>query len=203
MFGRSRTDETEGDKDVAATEGTAPEEERAARPGAKNRPTPKRRDQEAARKQPLVQTDRKAARKSDRERRRASQHKVRQAMVTGDDRYLPARDKGPVRRYVRDYVDARRSLGEYLLPLMLAVLLLSLVAAQWATLVFIIVYAVLIAAIIDAVIMWRRRIRPRLLAEFGEDTDLRGLSMYAVMRAFQLRRTRMPKPQVERGQFPG
>jgi Flp pilus assembly protein TadB len=201
VFGRSRTDETEGDNDVAA-ETTASEEDRSDRPGAKNRPTPKRRDQEAARKQPLVQTDRKAARKADRDRRRASQHKTRQAMVTGDDRYLPARDKGPVRRYVRDYVDARRSLGEYLLPLMLAVLLLSLVAAQWATLVFILVYAVLIAAIIDAVIMWRR-IRPRLLAEFGEDTDLRGLSMYAVMRAFQLRRTRMPKPQVERGQFPG
>lgn len=202
MFGRSRTDETPGDKDVAATDEAAPEEDRSTRAGAKNRPTPKRRDQEAARKQPLVQTDRKAARKSDRERRRASQHKRRQAMVTGDDRYLPARDKGPVRRYVRDYVDARRSLGEYLLPLMLAVLLLSLVAAQWATLVFVAVYAVLIAAIIDAVIMWRR-IRTRLFAEFGEDTDVRGLSMYAVMRAFQLRRTRMPKPMVERGQYPG
>jgi len=40
------------------------------RPGAKNRPTPKRRDQEAARKQPLVVTDRKAAKDRDKDKRR-------------------------------------------------------------------------------------------------------------------------------------
>ena len=37
------------------------------RPGAKNRPTPKRRQQEAARKQPLVVTDRKSARDRDKQ----------------------------------------------------------------------------------------------------------------------------------------
>ena len=38
-------------------------------------------------------------------------------MRTGDERYLPARDKGPVKRYIRDYVDARFSLGEAFMPL--------------------------------------------------------------------------------------
>ena len=126
---------------------------------------------------------------------------MRQAMVTGDDRYLPARDKGPERRFIRDYVDARRSVGEYLLPLMLVVLAMSVFQAQWATLVFLVVYAVLLVAVIDAVVMWRR-IKKALLAKHGEGHSMRGLAMYAVMRAFQIRRTRMPKPLVERGQFP-
>ena len=39
-------------------------DDRPERPGAKNRPTPKRRDQEAANKHPVVNTDRKAAARS-------------------------------------------------------------------------------------------------------------------------------------------
>lgn len=189
MFGRKKDDE----KTAAAKV-----EEPPQRDGAKNRPTPKRRDQEAARKRPLVQTDRKAAKNADREARRESSRKMRQAMVTGDDRHLPPRDKGPVRRYVRDTVDVRRNLGELLLPLMLAVLVLSLFAGTWATYVFLAVYLLIIVAILDAFLLWRRT-KPQLLARYGEDTNLRGLGMYQAMRAFQMRRTRMPKPQVERG----
>ena len=50
---------------------------------------------------------------------------MRQAMRTGDDRYLPARDKGPVRRFIRDYVDSRFSFIELMIPLMLVVLILG------------------------------------------------------------------------------
>ncbi len=193
MFGRRRTiQEEQGDGSAAA---------RPDRPGAKNRPTPKRRDQEAKRRQPLVQTDRKAARAAQRESRREAQSKARQAMVTGDDRYLPARDRGPQRRFVRDYVDARRSIGEYVLPLMVLVLLVGLFAQQYSGVVFLVVYGVLLVAIVDAVLMWRR-IRAGLQTRFGEDVATRGLAMYAVMRAFQIRRTRMPKPLVERGEYP-
>ena len=35
----------------------------------------------------------------------------RRGFEQGDEKYLPARDKGPVRRYVRDFVDARLSIG--------------------------------------------------------------------------------------------
>ncbi len=168
------------------------------REGAKNRPTPKRRDQEAARKRPLVQTDRKAARSADREARREAGRKVRQAMVTGDDTHLPPRDKGPVRRYIRDTVDVRTNIGEWLLPMMLAVLVLSLFAGQWATYVFLGVYVLIFIAIIDAFLLWRRT-KPKVLAKFGEDTELRGLGMYQAMRGFQMRRTRLPKPKVQRG----
>ena len=49
---------------------------------------------------------------------------MRQAMVTGDDAHLPARDKGPERRFIRDHIDARWNIGEFMLPVMLIVLAL-------------------------------------------------------------------------------
>ena len=173
-----------------------------ARPGAKNRPTPRRRDQEAANKRPLVVADRKAARGTDKVRRKEALAKQREAMVTGDDAHLPARDKGPERRYLRDYVDARFSVGEVMLPVMLLVLLLSLVRTTWAlTTVFVLVYGLVIVAVIDAVLMWRR-VKARIADKFGPTKVPAGGAMYAVMRAFQIRPTRMPKPQVKRGNFP-
>lgn len=194
VFGRK--DKTLNEEQTAAIE-------REHREGAKNRPTPKRRDQEAANRRPLVVTDRKAARQADREKRREAQLKVRQAMVTGDDTHLPLRDKGPLRRFVRDYVDARWNLGEFLLPVMLVVLALSFVRTAWAlTIVFVMVYGLLAVAAVDAFLMWRR-LKKILIAKFGEDEVVkRGLAMYAVMRAFQMRRSRMPRPLVKRGEFP-
>ena len=189
MFGRKK-DDSAAPQDSAATEPPK-------RDGAKNRPTPKRRDQEAARKRSLVQTDRKAAKNADRAARRENARKMREAMVTGDERHLPPRDKGPVRRFVRDTVDVRFNLGELLLPLMLAVLVLSLFAGTWATFVFLGVYLLIIVAVLDSFLLWRRT-KPKIYARFGEDTNVRGLGMYQAMRAFQMRRTRMPKPQVER-----
>jgi len=172
------------------------------RPGAKNRPTPKRRDQEAARKQPLVVTDRKAAKDRDKEKRREALARQRQAMVTGDDAHLPARDKGPERRFIRDYVDARWSVGEVVLPIMVIVLALSFLRTSWALMtVFFLTYGLIAVAIVDAVLMWRR-IKARLIAKFGVGHVPQGATMYAVMRAFQLRPTRMPKPQVKRGDYP-
>ena len=192
MFGRNKTLNEQQTETV----------DRPHREGAKNRPTPKRRDQEAARKRPLVETDRKAARTREREQRREAQLKQRQAMVTGDDTHLPARDKGPVRRYIRDYVDARWNLGEFMLPVMLVVLALSFIPSRTTfAIVSIGVYALIFAAAVDAFLMWRG-LKKRLVATFGEDKVGRGLAMYAVMRTIQLRRSRMPRPLVKRGQFP-
>lgn len=180
----------------------APSTVQDARPGAKGRATPRRRDQEAANRRPLVITDRKVARDTDKLRRKAALALQRQAMVTGDDAHLPARDKGPERRYIRNYIDARWSVGEIMLPVMLVVLLLSLVKTTWAlTAVFVLVYGLVIVAIIDALLMWRR-IKARLVTKFGAGKVPTGGAMYAIMRSFQIRPTRMPKPQVKRGDFP-
>ncbi|MFW5474780.1 DUF3043 domain-containing protein [Knoellia sp. CPCC 206450] len=193
MFGRSKTTNEELAEQVAVT----------AREGAKNRPTPKRREQEAARKRPLVETDRKKARDADRAKRREQMAKQRQAMLTGDEAHLPARDKGPVKRFIRDYVDARWGIAEFMLPVMLVVLALSFVRQPWAMLiVFVLVYGLILAAVVDTFLMWRR-VKKKLVEKFGEDAVQRGDGFYAAMRAFQMRRTRMPRPAVARGSYPG
>ena len=191
VFGRKKTLNDE----LAPTAPADP-----ARPGAKNRPTPKRREQEALNKRPLIVTDRKAATKQDKTARREAMAKQRAGMMTGDEKYLPARDKGPRRRFIRDTVDARWNIGEFMLPIMLIVLLLSFVRTNWALLlVFVLVYGLILVAIVDALLMWRRT-RRKVEDKFGQAE--KGDAWYAIMRAFQMRRTRMPKPQVGRGQHP-
>ena len=111
MFGR-RTKSAEADA-------TDPERRPAARAG--RRPT--RKEAEAARKQRLTapraaQAERPRSRE---QAQRAAGQNAHRRCNTGDDRYLPARDKGPVKRYVRDYVDSRRTIGEYLLPVFFVV----------------------------------------------------------------------------------
>jgi len=191
VFGRSKT-----------TNDQLVDEAHPQREGAKNRPTPKRRDQEAARKQPLVSTDRKQAKQVDKAKRSEQAARTRKAMITGAEADLPPRDKGPVRRYVRDYIDARRNLAEFMLPVMLVVLALSFFRTSTILLmVTALTYTILGIAILDTFLMWRR-LKGNLDAKFGEGTG-KGNGMYAAMRAFQMRRTRMPRPQVQRGQFPG
>jgi len=84
----------------------------ASPPARKGRPTPKRREAEQARRRPLV-PDGRGDRKALKAQAKVRREREYQAMITGDDRNLPPRDKGPVRRWVRDYVDARHNAGEY------------------------------------------------------------------------------------------
>src|SRR6478609_10435328 len=149
-----------------AADAAEPETTYAERPGAKNRPTPRRRDQEAARKRPLVPTDRKAASGEAREKARVARAQQRAAMMTGDEAHLPARDKGPVKRFIRDTVDARWNVGEFMLPVMVLVLALSFLGSHFAwamLLVFILVYGLIVVGVLDAWLMWRR-IRKQIVA---------------------------------------
>lgn len=170
----------------------------------KGRPTPKRKEAEAANKRPLVPSDRKAAAKSAREQQRQMRERQYQAMQSGDERYLPARDKGPSKRYIRDYVDARWNMAEYFLPAALVTIAATLLVAQWlpvigALLIFA-PYLILIVALGDCFLMWRR-LKAQLQAKFGEVA--KGSASYAFMRAFQLRRLRMPKPtEAKHGVYP-
>lgn len=172
------------------------------RPGAKNRPTPKRASAEAANKRPLVPSDRKKASGAAREAARAERLKVRQAMVTGDERHLPLRDKGPVRRFVRDYVDARLNVGEYFLVVALAVVFISFFQSpQLQLLSTALLWLTVVLCLGDAYLLSRRL--GRALHERFDDSELpRGVVRYGVLRAFQIRRTRLPKPMVSRGQHP-
>lgn len=185
-------------------EATAAEEREAAAIAAgKGRPTPKRREAEAARRRPLVPA-RQPRNRVNKEKERARREREYQAMLTGEERYLPLRDKGPVRRWVRDYVDARRNPGEYFLPVSLVIVLASFFTAGnplWGLAIIAVLYLVVLITVIDAFLLGNR-MRKRLIAKFGADKLPRGIRMYGVMRAFQMRRMRLPKPQVKRGEYP-
>lgn len=167
----------------------------------KGRPTPRRSQAQAARKRPLVVTDRKAASKASRERLREQRMRTRVAMDSGDERYLPTRDKGPAKRFTRDLVDARRNVGEYLLFAAIALVLVSFALpgelGVYATLSL---WFVVLAVVIDSVVL-NRHLKKRLAARFGDDVPP-GTVRYGVMRALQIRRSRLPKPQVRHGQSP-
>ncbi len=84
MFGRKK-EEPSAQSVVDQAYATAPES--GAGKGAP--PTPKRKDQEAARKRPLVPNDRKASKAAERVAIQDQRQKMRQALDTGDERFLP------------------------------------------------------------------------------------------------------------------
>lgn len=168
--------------------------------GGKGRPTPKRRDAEAAAraraKTPKTRKEQAAAR---RDQRAKAHDRMREAMRTGDDQYLPARDKGPVRRFIRDFIDVRLSYVEFLIPILLLGLVLgwtgNVTAAGWANALLM---GTLLLVIIDLVIM-RFRLRREIQRRFPE-ASLKGTTYYAVTRSLQMKFMRMPKAQVKFGQ---
>ncbi|BDZ50460.1 hypothetical protein GCM10025867_27010 [Frondihabitans sucicola] len=171
----------------------------AAPQSGKGRPTPTRKEREAANLRPLVAKG-KEAQKAQRDRVAEQRNRARVGLANGEEKFLPSRDKGPQRKFVRDYVDARYSVGEAMIPIMVIVIILSIIPnASSITLVILWVY--FLVAIIDCLLVGQR-IRGKLGAKYGADKVESGLRWYAAMRALQLKPMRLPKPQVKRGQFP-
>ncbi len=166
----------------------------------KGRPTPSRAEQEAARKRPLV-PDTKEAKARAKAELTAKREKARAGMAAGDDRYLTARDKGPQRRFVRDWIDAGWHTGEAIMPLMLVVIAATFIPiAQVQYYSFIGLWAYIIVVILDMVIT-SMRVKKAARKKWGDRTE-RGLGWYGAMRTIQMRFMRLPKPQVKRGQYP-
>lgn len=168
----------------------------------KGRPTPKRREAQARNRRPIVSADPKRDRKASRQAMREERAKMNQALVTGDERHLPPAHKGPVRRYVRDAIDSRRMLGEYFFPvtivILIALFVFSNLAQEYATVVILVLYMFVLIAFGHSI--WVSfKIKKELTAKFG---DVRGTHMYAIARSMQMRRMRLPKPQVKRGEYP-
>lgn len=173
--------------------------------GAKGRATPSRKEREAANKRPLVPADRKVARTADRDRARSEREKQQAGLAAGDERYLPPRDKGPQKRYARDFVDARWTVGEFLMPIVILLLLTTFLPfpgdarTAISNYVLFVVWGFFLLTVLDCVVLGFQ-LRKRLTAKFG--TFERGIRWYASMRAIQMRFMRMPKPQVKRNEFP-
>lgn len=188
MFRRSKSSTTE--ESVAA-----------AKPGGKGRPTPSRKEAEAAaRERAKLPRDRKALAKRQRELKSQSSREVREAMRTGDERHLPPRDQGPRKRFVRDFVDSRIGFSELLAPMLILIMVLgygaagptgqSLANSLWFTTIF----------LVAADILWLRFRLRRAVAERFPEEGVKGVTWYGVMRAINLRFLRLPKPQKKIGQ---
>ncbi len=171
-------------------------------PGAKGRPTPTRREAEAARRERAkVGMDKKAAQKLLRQRRAESNAKMRQGLKTGDERFLPARDQGPVKKFIRDFIDARLSVAEFLLPLLVVTMILGYTPSEQLR-VFgstMLSTTMLVTALDTTWLLFR--LKRALRAEFPDDS-LKGTTFYTVLRVLQLRWLRMPKPTVKVGGAP-
>ncbi|MDR1153016.1 MAG: DUF3043 domain-containing protein [Bifidobacteriaceae bacterium] len=174
------------------------------KPEGKGHATPTRKEAEAANKRPLAPTDRREAARMTREQRDRARDRMNRALQTGEERYLPARDKGPARRWARDWIDSRTSIGEFFLIAAVAMIVgvFALNRSPQASAVMILVmYAVTIAFAVDASVR-AVRLRRALNAKFGAGGVPRGTVWYGISRSIQMRRTRLPKPQVERKAYP-
>ena len=133
--------------------------------------------------------------------RRERSADLRERMHAGDESALLERDRGPVRRFARDVVDARTSLlGAFMPTALIMAFAAMLVPDQRVQAIITLSMFVLMAAmIVDGILIGRKVVR---LADekFPTNTESRfKLGLYAASRASTVRRMRSPRPQVSRG----
>ncbi|WP_371580855.1 DUF3043 domain-containing protein [Streptomyces sp. NBC_01314] len=191
------------EKESAADKAAVTNSQQTRHPQApKGRPTPKRSAAQGQRRSVAnTPTTRKEAAKRSRDERRSAMEKQRQALATGDERYLPARDKGPVRRFARDFVDSRFHIAEFFLPLAVLILVLSMVQVASLQNIALLLWLFVIVLIVVDSISLGFRLKKQLNERFP-DANKKGAVAYALMRTLQMRRLRLPKPQVKRGERP-
>lgn len=184
-------------KNPSSSTAEAPE----LRPGAKGRPTPSRKEAEAAaRERAKLPNNKKALAKRQRELRMDSSKKTRAALRNGDEKNLPLRDKGPVRRFIRDFVDSRLGFAELLAPLLILIMVMGYGLFGSAGVgIANTLWLVTIVLVIGDILLLRFRVRREVRRRFP-DESLKGVTWYAVMRAVNMRFLRLPKPQVKIGQ---
>lgn len=179
--------------DVADPDPT-PEPEPTADPGPtgpakKDRPTPTRKEAEAARRQRVTrQLTKKEARQ---EQTKANREQRLKTMQT--------RDATPEKQLMRDHVDSRFNLGEFLLPSLIVILALTFLSTTIPAITMIstvLMYVFILLVVFDGFLMWRSF--KRLLAERLPKSGTKGLLFYGMNRAIQIRRFRIPPPRIKR-----
>jgi hypothetical protein len=190
LFRRSKS-ETSAETTVASA---------TTKAGGKGRPTPSRREAEAAaRARAKVPRTRKEVAQAQRSARSDSSRNVRAAMKNGDERYYLPRDQGPVRRFIRDFVDSRFSFIELMVPLLVVTMILGYSGnTQLRSIGNSVLLGTILLVIADMIFL-RFRLRRQLASRFPEESP-KGTTYYAVTRALQMKFMRMPKAKVKIGQ---
>jgi Protein of unknown function (DUF3043) len=196
------TDGTAQDSPGAQSpDGPADTKPRSPAEAAKGRPTPKRSVAEAKRRQPIAGSSRAPAAprtKEEKAKARTNRTNRYEAMRRGEAWALNPRDRGPGRALARDFVDSKRRVSEYymyILVVLLAAVFVRNSAAQ--SIISPLVLVLIVIIVIDASLI-RRSLR-KLMAERLPNESAKGLTAYAVMRALQIRRFRVPVPRVHPG----
>ena len=201
-------------RSAGATDGTAQDSPGAQSPdgpaevkqprspseAAKGRPTLKRSEAERKRRQPITGARAPAAPRTPEDKAKARSDRARkyEAMKAGETWALNPRDRGPARALARDYIDSKRRISEfymYILVVLLAAVFVRNKTAEDYISPLVLVLVVII--VIDAQFI-RHGLR-KLISERLPGESTRGLTMYAVMRALQIRKFRVPAPRVRPG----
>jgi hypothetical protein len=159
--------------------------------GKKDRPTPTRKEAEAARRERMNTTLSKKQ-----SRAAASRQSRSERMKT-----ISAREAVPEKVLMRDYIDARFNLGEFLLPSVVVILAVTLLGSYWPVVTLIAtmaMYLFIIAVFVDGYLMWRGF--KKVLAKRLPKASPKGLLMYGMTRSTQIRRFRSPAPRIKRGE---
>ena len=179
----------------------------------KDQPTLKRKEAQKLSYLPLVPDpkDRKERNKVERRRVRLKQDREYVAMETGDVANMPKAERSPIRTFARDWIDARYNLGEFFIPVALILLIGSISLSSFSSVLgfvlAMIMYVYMAAVLIDLTVLWITL--KRSLIKHGKWDGKRftlrkeRLLTYAISRAIQIRRFRVPKPvEKKRGHWP-
>jgi hypothetical protein len=214
VFRRSSAGATEGQAQGSqpAQAPEAPAKSKTPAQTGKGRPTPKRSEAEANRYRSLTGTTTSGRNRSstaapsrkltpeEKAKVRSERGKQVQAMRRGEEWALQPRDRGPMKKLARDYVDAHRRPSEFYMYALI-VLVISLVAGKahkaLNTDLQFLLLAIIAVIIVDAILL--RRSIAKLAKERLPGESTRGITFYAIMRALQLRRFRNPAPRIKPG----
>ena len=169
------------------------------KPAGKGKATPTRKQAQAATVRPLVGDRSPEAKEAAKAKAKADRARMRAGQLAGEDKYLPLRERGPQKKFVRDLIDARYTVGEFLVPAMVMVLLLSFMDSNQASTfnktLSLISIGIMLAIVLDSVFI-ARKVKKAAKEKFGAEKLESGLALYGVVRGTQLRMLRMPKPAV-------
>ena len=210
VFRRSSAGATEGK--AQGSQGTespeAPAKSKSPAQAGKGRPTPKRSEAERSRYQSITGSTtsgrgtstapRGKATPEDKARARAERDKRTAAMRSGEEWALGPRDRGPIKKLARDYVDAHRRPSEYYMYV-LVLLLVALLSRSSTLNTYVSPFVLVLIAVVAVDAYLIRRSLHKLAAERYPNESTRGMTTYAVMRSLQIRRFRMPKPRLKPG----
>ena len=175
------------------------DKESVTKNSVKGRPTPSRKEREAANRKPLVGNKSKEAMVAARAKQREDRLKVRQAMLSGEEKYLLGRDRGPQRRLAREVIDGRYTLIEGLMPLMVLFLLITSATNDSVKNIITLVMIVALVTVTIEVSLLQRLIKSKVKDKLGAETKIqKGTWFYTFTRGMQPRPLRIPKPAPRR-----